>query len=243
MNTMSASPAEPQTEPQAAAAAERRIPVLIWDAPVRVFHWLTVLSFAWAFLTAESERWRLVHVTLGYTLAALVAWRLIWGLIGTRHARFAGFVRGPRAALRYLGSLWRGRPEHHPGHNPAGALAIVALLATAALVSVTGFMRFEDLGGEWVEHLHEALANGLLALVGLHVAGVVFGSLAHRENLVRAMFSGRKPARPDQAIRRAWSGVAALMLVAVLGFWAWQGTQAPPASAVAGARAGDHEDD
>ena len=122
MNTPSASPAD------SAAAEPRDTPsvrkVLIWDAPVRVFHWLMVLSFAGAYLTAESERWRLTHVTLGYTMAGLVAFRVLWGLVGTRHARFSSFVRGPAAIARYLRGLVGGRPEHHAGHNPAGALAI-----------------------------------------------------------------------------------------------------------------------
>ena len=99
---------------------------LVWDVPVRVFHWLLVLCFAGAWLTAESEHWRLVHVTLGYTMAGLVAFRVLWGLVGTRYARFASFVRGPSAVLGYLKSLIGRHPEHHTGHNPAGALAIVA---------------------------------------------------------------------------------------------------------------------
>lgn len=102
--------------------------ILVWDAPVRVFHWLMVLSFAGAYLSAESERWQLLHVTLGYTMAGLVVFRILWGLIGTQHARFSAFVHGPRTVVRYLGTLLRGRPEHYTGHNPAGALAIVALL-------------------------------------------------------------------------------------------------------------------
>jgi len=123
MNTTSESPAEP---------------VLVWDAPVRVFHWLMVLCFAGAWLTAESESWRLVHVTLGYTMAGLVAFRILWGLWGTRYAKFSSFVRGPRAVARYLGNLLRGRHEPYTGHNPAGAVAIVALLVLALLVTVTG---------------------------------------------------------------------------------------------------------
>lgn len=98
---------------------------LVWDAPVRVFHWLLAISFAVAYLSAESERWGLVHVTAGYTMAGLVAFRVVWGLVGTRHARFTDFVRGPRAVLGYLRSLVTGRPQHHAGHNPAGALAII----------------------------------------------------------------------------------------------------------------------
>jgi cytochrome b len=240
-----ASPAEPQTP----TAAERRI--LVWDAPVRVFHWLMVLSFAGAWLSAESERWRLLHVTLGYTMAGLVIFRLLWGLIGTRHARFATFVRGPAAAWRYLRSLFGGEPEHHAGHNPAGALAIVALLLLALGLTFTGWAHFNRVFGGWTEDAHEAVANAMLALVGLHVAAVVLASWLHRENLVAAMISGRKLGTPQDAIRRAWTGVAMLMAVAVLGFW-WQQWQAAPAGGtIAGlphiaARAshdGDHDDD
>ena len=93
MNTPLASPADAPAAESAHTPPLRT--VLVWDAPTRVGHWLIALSFAGAWLTAESERWRLVHVTLGYTLAALVVFRLVWGLVGTRHARFASFVRGP----------------------------------------------------------------------------------------------------------------------------------------------------
>jgi len=166
--------------------------IRVWDAPVRVFHWLMVLSFAGAWLTAESERWRLVHVTLGYTMAGLVAFRLLWGLAGSRHARFADFVRGPRAVARYLRSMLQGRPEHHAGHNPAGGWAILALLVLAALTAATGWATYNELAGEWLGEVHETAANLMLALVGVHVAGVLLGSWLHRENLVKAMFTGRK---------------------------------------------------
>lgn len=223
MNTASASRAE---------RAPERVRVLVWDAPVRVFHWLMVLAFAGAWLTAESERWRLVHVTLGYTTAALVAFRLVWGLLGTRHARFAQFVRGPAAVLRYLGSLLRGRPEHHTGHNPAGAVAIVLLLALAAAVALTGWASYQELGGHWLEEVHEGAANAMLALVGVHVAAVAISSWLHRENLVAAMLTGRKAAAPSEAIRSPWRSVAALLLAAVLGFW-WLQWQAPADGALA----------
>ncbi len=224
MNATSASRAE---APQARK-------VLVWDAPVRVFHWLMVLSFAGAWLTAESERWRLAHVTLGYTMAGLVAFRLLWGVAGTRTARFVNFVRGPRAVARYLGSLVRGRPEHHLGHNPAGALAIVALLALAAATVASGWASYESLGGDWLEDAHEAAAGAMLAVVGVHVAGVLASSWLHRENLVAAMVDGRKPGRPEEGIRRAWHAVGVLMLSAVLGFWwlQWQGAPAAAGPAV-----------
>ncbi|MBI3381372.1 MAG: cytochrome b/b6 domain-containing protein [Aquabacterium sp.] len=211
MNDSSASPAK----------------VLVWDMPVRLFHWLMVLCFAGAYLTAETERFRLVHVTLGYTMAGLVAFRLIWGLMGTRYARFSSFVRGPGAVWRYLRSLPGGRPEHHVGHNPAGALAIVLILGLTAMVTSTGWANYNELGGEWLEETHEVLANLMLLIVGVHVAGVVLSSWLHKENLVRAMVTGRKPGQAQDGIRRAWLSVAALMLVAVLGFW-WQQWQTAP---------------
>lgn len=211
MNDSSASPAK----------------VLVWDMPVRLFHWLMVLCFAGAYLTAETERFRLVHVTLGYTMAGLVAFRLIWGLMGTRYARFSSFVRGPGAVWRYLRSLPGGRPEHHVGHNPAGALAIVLILGLTAMVTSTGWANYNELGGEWLEETHEVLANLMLLIVGVHVAGVVLSSWLHKENLVRAMVTGRKPGQVQDGIRRAWLSVAALMLVVVLGFW-WQQWQTAP---------------
>jgi cytochrome b len=211
--------------------------VLIWDAPVRVFHWLMVLSFAGAYLSAESERWRLLHVTLGYTMAGLVAFRIVWGLVGTRHARFSSFVRGPAAALRHLRAMVRGEPDEQPGHNPAGALAIVALLLLTLGVAGSGYALYNQLGGEWLEGLHEAVANTMLGVVLLHVTGVAVASWKMHVNLVRAMVTGHKPARPEDGIRSAWRSVAALMLVAVLGFWWLQWQSAPGAADLAQAPA------
>lgn len=217
------------------------IRVLVWDLPTRVFHWLLALSFAGAYLTAESERWRLVHVTLGYTLGGLLAFRLLWGLVGTRHARFASFVRGPAAVLRYLRSLVSGQPEHHAGHNPAGALAIVALLALGAVLVLTGWSIYHDVGGEWLEELHEGVAGVMLAVVGLHVGAVLLSGWLHRENLVRAMVNGRKQARPDEGIRRPWRVLGVLLLLAVLAFWVQQWRTAP--TAAAGAQYSEEHDD
>ena len=195
---------------------------LVWDAPVRVFHWLMVLTFAGAWLTAESERLRVAHVTLGYSMAGLVLFRLAWGIVGTRHARFSSFVRGPRAVWRYLGSIARAKPDHHVGHNPAGAVAIVLLLALAMLVTGSGWATYDELGGQWMEEAHEAIAGVMLAIVGVHVLGVVVGSAVHRENLVASMITGRKAAPSAEGIRSAWRSVAAIMLAAVLAFWWWQ---------------------
>lgn len=242
MSTTSASRAE------AAQHESAHAKILVWDAPVRVFHWLMVLSFAGAWLTAESERWRQVHVTLGYTMAVLVAFRVLWGLIGTRHARFSSFVRGPAAAARYVGAALRGQPGHYTGHNPAGAIAIVGLLVLALMVTATGWADYQDLGGHWLEDVHEAAASVMLGLIGVHLAGVLLGSWLHRENLVRAMITGRKAGQPQEAVRSAWRSVAAVMLTAVLGFWAlqWQATLAGAsegASLPASAHHHDRDDD
>jgi cytochrome b len=204
--------------------------VLVWDAPVRVFHWLMVLCFAGAYLTSESERWRLVHVTLGYTMAGLVAFRIVWGVLGTHYARFTSFVRGPRAVTRYLRSLLTTQPEHHTGHNPAGALAIVGMLTVTTAIAATGWAAYNDMAGEWVAELHEVMANGMLLLVILHIAAVVLSSWLHKENLARAMLTGRKEGGSAQGIHSAWRLVAILLLAAVLGFWFLQWQQAPAPS-------------
>ncbi|MGZ8273231.1 MAG: cytochrome b/b6 domain-containing protein [Burkholderiaceae bacterium] len=229
MNTAFASPADAAVAPPGVAPSGRK--VLIWDAPVRVFHWLMVLSFSGAYLTAESERWRLAHVTLGYTMVGLVAFRVLWGLVGTRHARFSSFVNGPAAIARYLGGLLRGRPEHHAGHNPAGALAIIALLGMTLVVAATGWATYNEVGRQWAEELHEGTANLMLGIVVIHVGAVVLASWLHRSNLVGAMVTGRRFGSPEDGVRSAWRSVAVLMLVAVMGFWWMQWNAAPSTNA------------
>lgn len=195
-----------------------RTRILVWDLPLRLFHWSLAAAFVGAFLTAESERYRDVHVALGYTFFGLLAFRFLWGLIGTRYARFASFAFGPRAVLAYLRSLLTARPDHHLGHNPAGSWAIFALLGLGLATAATGYMTYEDVGGKWTEELHEGAANALLALVVVHVAGVIVGSLLHRENLVAAMLTGRKRGAPSEGIAGSrWATAVALAsVVAVL---------------------------
>jgi cytochrome b len=193
--------------------------VLVWDLPTRVFHWLLALSFAGAFLTAESERLRDVHVMLGYTMLGLVAFRLVWGVIGTRYARFPSFAFGPRAVLAYLGSLFTRSPRHYLGHNPAGSWAIYALLGLSALAGASGYATYNDIGGHAMEEVHEALANGLLGMVMMHLAGVVASSLLHGENLVRSMITGYKSGAPGAGIRYRHRLVGAALVGTVAAFW------------------------
>lgn len=176
--------------------------VLVWDVPTRLFHWLLALSFAGAFITAESERYRDVHVMLGYTVLGLVAFRLVWGLVGTRYARFWSFAYGPKSVLTYIKSLFTRSPQHYLGHNPAGSWAIYALLAFSLLAGAAGYATYSDIGGHWMEEAHEALANTLLAVVFVHIAGVLVSSLFHRENLVRSMLTGYKSAKAPSVDRR-----------------------------------------
>ena len=171
--------------------------ILVWDLPTRLFHWLLASTFAGAWLTADSERWIDVHVALGYIFAGLIAFRVLWGFIGTRYARFSSFVAGPQAVKRYLGSIIAFRPERHVGHNPAGGWAVLALLGLGAITALTGYLNFNDYGGHWLEELHEGAASAMLALVFVHIGAVIVSSLLHRENLVRAMLSGLKRRAPE----------------------------------------------
>lgn len=166
--------------------------VRVWDPLVRLFHWSLVAAFATAFLSEEGER---LHEVAGYVVLGLIAFRMVWGLIGSDHARFKDFVPTPARLWAYLRSLVRGRPERYLGHNPAGAVMILCLLGTVFIAAGSGWLMTTDRfwGTKWVEELHEASAWLALALVGVHVAGVLVSSLLHRENLVRAMITGRKP--------------------------------------------------
>lgn len=194
--------------------------ILVWDAPVRIGHWLLVGAFALAWATVESEEWRLVHAAAGGAVVGVILFRLIWGFFGTRHARFASFVRGPKAVLDYLFGLLRGEASGYAGHNAAGGWAIMALLALGLMTGASGWLVYQDIGGEWLSDAHELLANGMLAVSGLHVAGVIVSSLAHRENLVWAMVTGYKSGRFEEAIDgvRLWA-VPLLLALAAAAAW------------------------
>jgi len=217
--------------------------ILVWDLPTRAFHWLLAGSFLGAFLTAESERYRDIHVALGYTVFGLVAFRVLWGLVGTRYARFSSFPIAPRRVLKYVESLFTRSPQHHVGHNPAGSLAIYAILALAVLAAVTGYAAYNEIGGKGLAELHEGAANAMLGLVAIHIGAVIVSSLIHRENLVAAMLNGYKSGRAGEGIRRKHRFVAAALLLATAGFWADsagllpQGTGIPPTAAVVQHRA------
>jgi cytochrome b len=167
----------------------------VWDLPTRLFHWSLAASFAIAFITAESEKLRDIHVVAGYVLAGLIAFRLLWGFVGGGYSRFAEFLPTPRKLIDYLNSLIEGKPQHYVGHNPAGAVAIFLLLGFGIVAAASGWAVYESLGGHFMEELHEGASNGMMALVVIHIAGVIVSSWLHRENLILAMITGWKHLR------------------------------------------------
>ena len=187
--------------------------VRIWDPFVRVFHW----SLAGAFIVAyvSEDDFLDIHTFAGYTVLTLVALRLIWGFVGTRHARFTDFVRPPGEAIAYVKESFLGKAKRYLGHNPAGGLMIVALLLSLLITTLSGIATLgaeEGAGplagvmgsashavGEAVEEIHEFFANFTLLLVFGHLIGVLFESVVHRENLVRAMITGDKPLRDGES--------------------------------------------
>ena len=193
--------------------------ILVWDIPTRLFHWGLVFCFALAYLTSESERWQLWHVTAGYVFGALLLFRLVWGLVGTRYARFSNFVRGSGSVMTYLKSLLTQHPQHFVGHNPAGAWAIVAMIGLGLLTVLTGWASFSDYG-DWFGELHEGIVNVLLMIIAVHVSGVLFSSLLHRENLVRAMVNGHKQGKGSDGIRYPQWLIGGLLLTGI-GIFLW----------------------
>jgi cytochrome b len=192
--------------------------VLVWDLPTRIGHWLLAGGFVLAWITGESEEWRLIHVLAGGTVVGVVLFRLLWGLIGTRYALFADFVWNPSAAWAYLKSLLGPKPEHHMGHNPAGGLAIVLLLVLALATSAAGWLNYQEIGGKLTEAFHEGLANVMLAVVLVHLAGVLVGSIKHHENLPRTMVTGIKRGYANDAIgsARPFAAIALIVWVAAV---------------------------
>lgn len=166
--------------------------VLIWDRAVRVFHWSLVTLFVVAYVSGD--RWDTAHEWVGYVIAALVAFRVLWGFAGSEHARFSDFIHGPVTTLRFLQDSVRMRAQRYLGHNPAGGAMIIALLLVIAVIALSGVMMDMDRfwGEQWVEDVHVMTVNFTLVLIALHVVGVLFASLEHRENLIKSMITGWK---------------------------------------------------
>ncbi len=194
------------SSPTSPSAAETTAPVRVWDRLVRGFHWSLAAAFATAFIVEDDVL--SVHVNAGYLVLILIAVRVAWGFVGSEYARFSDFVRPPAAVLAYLKTALANRAPRYLGHNPAGGAMVIVLLLilTATAVSgmalygatefagpLAGLMRgVPESTGEALEEVHEFFANTTLFLVILHLAGVAFSSLSHRENLIGAMLTGFK---------------------------------------------------
>ena len=213
------------------------LPIRVWDVGVRAFHWGLVVAIAAACVTGfllgrTTLGW---HLVAGEAVVVALAWRLVWGVAGNGYARFAGFAYGPAAVLAHIGELRSGRAHRHLGHNPLGAVMVFALIAVSAAIAVTGtvvlggllkqgplraFLPFAA-GRGWLGP-HKLLAVLLLLMIVGHLAGVAFESWRGRENLVRAMLTGDKPALPAAAPARRmrahpWAAIAVTLSVLVLG--------------------------
>lgn len=208
----------------------------LWDLPTRLFHWLLVLLLVCQWGTAEwhwlDMRW---HFWFGYATLALILFRVLWGFFGSDSARFARFVRGPRAVLGYVRNIAKREPEYLAGHNPLGGWSVLALLACVLVQAVTGLFSGDDddllygplagwLGSgamDAVTDVHEATKNVLLALVAVHVLGVLWHLFVKRENLIAAMVGGRAWLRDDPRLRFARTSLAVVLAgICAAGVWA-----------------------
>jgi cytochrome b len=180
--------------------------VKAWDPLIRIFHWSLVLSVVIAFISEDD--WMNVHIWAGYAVSVLIGIRLLWGLVGTRNARFTSFVRSRRVIMQHLKDMLAFKATHYLGHNPVAAVMVLLLLSSITLVAFSGVIMlaregqgplahtmFSSWNGEWLEEIHEFLANFTLLLIVAHVSGVIFSSLLEGENLARAMLTGRKKLR------------------------------------------------
>lgn len=166
--------------------------VKVWDPVVRLVHWCMVASVLTAWLVTDGR----IHDAAGYSLLALIALRIFWGFVGPDNACFSSFIAAPDSVLQYARQVCAGREPRHIGHNPLGGWMIIALIATGLAATLSGWLYTTDAfwGVAWVERMHSLLAYLLLALAAVHVVGVVFTSIRQRENLIAAMFHGRKRA-------------------------------------------------
>lgn len=229
-----------QTSPSSAAGPSRATASLpprsrrVSDAPTRMFHWLFALSFVGAWLTAESEHWRAMHVTLGYVMAGLLGFRIVYGLVGPRHARLGLLWRkltGASTWMRSLRAAFGGggssRVNWRQGQNLLAAAAVATLLLVVVPVTLTGYLTYNDWGGEWLEEAHEFFANAFLTAVLAHLAMLVVLSVLRRQNQALPMLTGRIPGAGPDLVQKSRRPLAAALLLAVIGFGAWQWHDTP----------------
>lgn len=219
-----------QAAPAAATPGRRVI-----DAPTRMFHWLFALSFLGAYLTADGESWRLLHVTLGYTLAGLLVFRVLYGLLGPRQAGLGLMWRKLAGAPAWLRSLTQSRSladiNWRQGQNFLMALAVVALLLMVLPLTLSGYATYNDwgdfLGGDWLEEVHEFFGEAFLFVVLAHLALIAGLSLLRRKNQALPMLTGRIAGKGPDLVQKNRVWLAALLLLAVLAYGGWEWQQSP----------------
>lgn len=205
------------SETQAAA------PVRVWDIPVRLVHWSLVLLVIVMFVTGKlGGNWLEWHKRAGFSILGLVTFRILWGFVGSHHARFVNFLRGPKAVAAYMKSATRRNSPHHTGHNPLGALSVVTMLGVLWLQAVMGLFANDDLMlegpfahlvgkavSDQLTTLHKLNSTLILILIGVHLAAIAFAFFYRKENLVKAMITGDKmsptsAATPARPVWLAW---------------------------------------
>ncbi|MDP2416388.1 MAG: cytochrome b/b6 domain-containing protein [Hydrogenophaga sp.] len=231
MNASVATSAGTQARPAAQAVAGPAPSRRVVDAATRMYHGLFALSFLGAYLTAEGERWRMLHVTLGYTLAGLLVFRVVYGLFGPRQARLsalwaklsggADWLRSASRARALAGVNWR------QGQNLLMALAVVCMLVTVVPVTLTGYASFNEWGPDALTDWHAWVGDAFLVLVLAHLGGLLALSLWRRKNLTTPMLTGRTEGRGPDLVKHNHAALAALLLLAVAAYITWEWSQSP----------------
>lgn len=199
--------------------------MMSWDAAVMVSHWILAICFLGAIITQDSERFRMVHVTMGYTMFGLVAFRLIWGFVGGKYTRFNAIYPRVKKVIEYLRSLFTAEPQAFIGFHAIGFLAAYLLLAVILLVTVSGYLVFEEIGPDLFEDLHETLGNLLIAIVGIHIGGVVINAIIQKIKISIAADTDKSASnRASASIKRErpFKWMAAIIILAVSYFWVIQ---------------------
>ena len=201
-------------------------PVLLWDLPTRLFHWSLTLLVAGAFLSGQlGGDWIDWHASLGLATTGLLAFRLVWGIVGSTYARFAQFFPTPRRTLAYLRGKWRGC-----GHNPLGALSILAMIGLLLLQITSGLFTNDDITFEAPLYAlvdkgtsdaltgwHRSTSTALLVMIASHLAAILFYTVVKRRNLIRPMFSGRQSSTECRPAKGGGPGALMLAFCAALG--------------------------
>lgn len=213
---------------------------LLWDLPVRIFHWSIGLCVPLAWWTAETENYD-AHQWVGYSVIVLVLTRILWGFVGSVHARFTDFLVGPGGILAYL----RGQGAASAGHNPLGGWSVIALLSLLLMQAVSGLFNSDDVlfsgplyyaadGGfrDAMGVVHDVAFNVLLGLISLHLLAVLYHQLKHREPLVQAMVKGAAQGREGRAAPRPWWWALLMLILVALALW-WGLEQAPQPAPIA----------